>query len=78
MIRIGSRVMPLAAMPDGTYLIVSGLILGTPVRLARGADGTPRLEIVGLQTVRRTAGLALTAGSGPARPESVRLPILLG
>lgn len=50
--------MPLAAMPDGTYLIVSGLILGTPVRLARGADGTPRLEIVGLQTVRRTAGLA--------------------
>ena len=58
MIRIGSRVMPLAAMPDETYLIVSGLILGTPVRLARGADGTPRLEIVGLQTVRRTAGLA--------------------
>jgi CubicO group peptidase (beta-lactamase class C family) len=57
-IRIGSRVMPLAAMPDGTYVVASGLILGTPVKLAKEADATPHLEIVGVQTVRRTAGLA--------------------
>jgi CubicO group peptidase (beta-lactamase class C family) len=57
-LRIGSRVMPLAAMPDGTYVIAGGLILGTAVKLAREADGTPHLEIVGVQTVRRTTGLA--------------------
>jgi CubicO group peptidase (beta-lactamase class C family) len=57
-LRIGSRVMPLAAMPDGIYLIAGGLILGTAVKLAREADGTPHLEIVGVQTVRRITGLA--------------------
>jgi hypothetical protein len=57
-VRIGSRVMPLVAMPDGTYLIAAGLILGTTVKLATEADGTPHLEIVGVQTVRRTTGLA--------------------
>lgn len=56
-LRITSRVMPLRAMPDGTYVIVGGLILGTRVKLARDADGTPHIEIVGVQTVRRTVGL---------------------
>jgi CubicO group peptidase (beta-lactamase class C family) len=56
-LRITSRVMPLRAMPDGTYLIASGLILGTRVKLALEADGTPHIEIVGVQTVRRSTGL---------------------
>ena len=48
----------LVAMPDETYLVAAGLILGTTVKLATEADGTPHLEIVGIQTVRRTTGLA--------------------
>ena len=57
-LRITSRVMPLRAMPDGTYLIASGLILGTRVKLALEADGTPHIEIVGVQTVRRSTAPA--------------------
>jgi CubicO group peptidase (beta-lactamase class C family) len=55
-IRIGSRVMPLRALPDGSYVTTSGLLLGLPVHLTRGADGVARMELEGLETVRRTVG----------------------
>jgi len=67
-LRVSSRVMPLVAMPDGTYVIASGLILGTPVKLALEADGVPHIEIVGVQTVRRVTGLeGPLAGPWPSR-----------
>ena len=56
-IRIGSRVMPLRALRDGSYVTTSGLIPGLPVRLTRGSDGVSRMELEGLETVRRTVGL---------------------
>lgn len=57
LLRQGPRVFPLQAMPDGSYVAAGGLLVGTPVRLASEADGTPHVEIVGLETVRRTTGL---------------------
>ena len=56
-IRIGSRVMPLRALRDGSYVTTSGLLPGLPVRLTRGSDGVPRMELDGLETVHRTVGL---------------------
>ena len=56
-IRIGSRVMPLRALRDGSYVTTSGLLPGLPVHLTRGSDGVSRMELDGLETVRRTVGL---------------------
>jgi hypothetical protein len=56
-IRIGSRVMPLRALRDGSYVTTSGLIPGLTVRLTRGSHGVSRMELEGLETVRRTVGL---------------------
>jgi CubicO group peptidase (beta-lactamase class C family) len=58
-IRIGSRVLPLRALPDGSYVTTAGLLPGLPVHLTRGADGVSRLELEGLETVSRTVGLDL-------------------
>jgi CubicO group peptidase (beta-lactamase class C family) len=55
--RIGPRVIPLEAMPDGSYVMAGGTLVGDTVRLAREADGTPHLELTGIETVRRTTGL---------------------
>jgi CubicO group peptidase (beta-lactamase class C family) len=55
-IRIGSRVLPLRALPDGSYVTTSGPLLALPVHLTRGADGVARMELEGLETVRRTVG----------------------
>ncbi len=55
-LRIGPRIWPLLVMPDGTYVVSEGPFLTTRVRLTRAADGRPRVEIVGLETVRRTTG----------------------
>jgi hypothetical protein len=44
-------------MPDGGYVIAVGPSVTTSVKLARDADGTPHLELEGLETVRRTTGL---------------------
>src|SRR3954469_4692234 len=57
-LRLASRAWPLRQMPDGSYLISYGILRGNPVRLAREADGTPHIEIVGFETVRRAEGLA--------------------
>jgi hypothetical protein len=55
---IGSRVLPVRATKDGGYVMSGGLLVGTGVKLDRDADGVPRMELVGLETVRRTVGLA--------------------
>jgi CubicO group peptidase (beta-lactamase class C family) len=57
-LRLASRVWPLVQMPDGSYLVSHGILRGNPVRLARAADGTPHIEIVGFETVRRAEGFA--------------------
>ena len=45
-------------MPDGSYVVSSGLIVGQTVKLARDADEVAHIEVVGFETVRRTVGLA--------------------
>lgn len=56
-IRLGSRVLPLRATADGGYVVARGVIVGNPVKLDRDSDGVPRIELLGLETVRRTVGL---------------------
>ena len=41
-------------MPDGGYVMSSGFMVGGPVKLATESDGVPHVEIVGVETVRRT------------------------
>ncbi|MEP6631909.1 MAG: serine hydrolase domain-containing protein [Lapillicoccus sp.] len=55
--RIGPRVIPLQVMPDGSYVMAGGTLVGETVRLAKEADGTAHLELSGIETVRRTTGL---------------------
>jgi hypothetical protein len=55
-IRTVSRVLPLRALPDGSYVTTSGLLPALPVHLTRGADGVSRMELEGFETVRRTVG----------------------
>jgi CubicO group peptidase (beta-lactamase class C family) len=57
-IRIGSRVMPLRALPDGAYVTASGLIPNLRVRLSGDPGGVSRMELEGLETVNRTVGSA--------------------
>lgn len=57
-IRLGSRILPLRTSPDGHYVISAGLLPGNPVKLDRDTDGVPRIELEGVETVRRTVGLS--------------------
>jgi beta-lactamase class C len=57
-IRIGSRVMPLRALPDGAYVTTSGLIPNLRTHLSRSSAGVARMELEGLEIVDRTVGLA--------------------
>ena len=52
-----SRAVPLQVMPEGSYVMSEGFMVGAAVKLARETDGTPHIEIVGIETVRRTTGL---------------------
>ncbi|MFD0532188.1 hypothetical protein ACFQ1I_45600 [Kitasatospora arboriphila] len=56
-LHLGPRTLPLGVLPDGTYVVTTGLLVGNEVRLTRDADGTPLIEVVGFETVRRTVGL---------------------
>lgn len=56
-IRIGPRALPLRATADGGYIVSRGLIVGNPVKLDHDGDGIARIELTGLETVRRTVGL---------------------
>ena len=51
------RVIPLQVLPDGSYVMAGGTLVSETVRLAKEADGTPHLELTGIETVRRTTGL---------------------
>lgn len=53
---LGPRIMPVRAI-DGGYIMSGGLLVGTRVKLDRDSDGVPRMELAGLETVRRTVGL---------------------
>ncbi len=57
-LRLGPRVLPLLRMPDGSYVMTAGPHLRTAVHLALETDGTPHIELVGLEAVRRTTGPA--------------------
>jgi hypothetical protein len=48
--------IPLLAMPDGTFVMAGGPHVGARIRLAREGDTTPHLELPGVETVRRTTG----------------------
>lgn len=52
-LRLGPRIWPLRQTGDGAYVVTHGFLLKTPVKLSRGVDGTPQVEIVGWETVRR-------------------------
>ena len=52
-----SRAIPLLAMPDGSYVMASGEMPGTPVRLTTDAEGLRWLEIEAFETVRWSNGL---------------------
>jgi CubicO group peptidase (beta-lactamase class C family) len=56
-LRLGSRVWPLRQTSDGGYVMAHGFMLKTPVKLSRGVDGTPQVEIVGWETLRRNTAL---------------------
>ena len=55
-LRIGPRVFPLKVTPDGAYVMSAGFMVGVGVKLALERDGTPHVEIVGVETVRRNTG----------------------
>ncbi|GAA2790324.1 hypothetical protein GCM10010441_14370 [Kitasatospora paracochleata] len=61
-LRLGPRTMPLGVMDDGSYVMTGGLLVGNAVHLTRDVDNTPRIEVVGFETVRRTTGLETPAG----------------
>ena len=56
-LRLGSRVLPLREHADGGYVIAGGLLVEVRVKLGHDLDGTPTIELVELETVRRTVGL---------------------
>jgi hypothetical protein len=53
-----SRAIPLMAMPDGDYVMASGVLPGNTVRFSRTGDGMPWLEIQDIETVRWSTGPA--------------------
>jgi hypothetical protein len=55
-LRVGSRDIPLMAMPDGSYVMAGGLGLGIPVTFSRDDTGVPFLAIAELETVRWLTG----------------------
>ena len=57
-LRQSSRDIPLLVMPNGEYVMASGVLPGNPVRFSRTADGMQWLEIQDIETVRWTSGSA--------------------
>jgi CubicO group peptidase (beta-lactamase class C family) len=53
---IGPRRLPLAAMPDGGFVVTEGLVPGTRVNLAVESGGGRHVEIVDFETVRQVNG----------------------
>ena len=44
------------ALPGGEYVLGSGALVTTKVKLGRDPDGVPHLEIGGFETFRRLVG----------------------
>jgi hypothetical protein len=44
-------------LPDGDYVIASGIITGTPVKFSKDANGDAWMEITQFETVRWLQGL---------------------
>jgi CubicO group peptidase (beta-lactamase class C family) len=55
-LQIGPRTIPLLVMPDTTFVMAGGPNVGARIRLTRDGDGTPRIQLPGVETVRRTTG----------------------
>jgi beta-lactamase class C len=55
-LRNGPRIFPLEVMPDGSYVMSAGFMVGVGVTLARETDGTPHVQIAGVETLRRNTG----------------------
>jgi CubicO group peptidase (beta-lactamase class C family) len=55
-LQIGPRTIPLLVMPDTTFVMAGGPNVGARIRLTRDGDGSPRIQLPGVETVRRTTG----------------------
>jgi len=55
-LRLSSRAISLMTMPDGSYVMASGLGVGIPVTFARDERGMPFMQIADLETVRWLTG----------------------
>jgi CubicO group peptidase (beta-lactamase class C family) len=55
-LRLSSRAISLMTMPDGSYVMASGLGVGIPVTFARDVSGIPFMQIADLETVRWLTG----------------------
>ena len=58
LLRQSSRAIPLLVMPNGDYVMASGVLPGTAVRFSRDEGGMPWLEIKDIETVRWSSGPA--------------------
>lgn len=56
-LRQGSRAIPLLALPDGAYVMASGVLPGNLVHFSRDETGALAMEIQDIETVRWTVGL---------------------
>lgn len=56
LLRQSSRAIPILALPDGSYVMASGVAPGAVVQFVTDASGMPAMEIVGLETVRWMTG----------------------
>ncbi len=57
-LRQSSRDIPLMAMPDGSYVMASGVLPGNTVRFSEDESGMRWMEIQDIETVRWSSGLA--------------------
>jgi CubicO group peptidase (beta-lactamase class C family) len=56
-LRLGRRSFRIMGLPDGDYVIASGIITGTPVKFSIDANGDTWMEITQFETVRWLQGL---------------------
>jgi CubicO group peptidase (beta-lactamase class C family) len=55
-VRQGARATRLLALPDGSYVLASGVLAGAVVHFVRDSLGLPQMVIDGLETVRWSSG----------------------
>jgi CubicO group peptidase (beta-lactamase class C family) len=57
-LHVGGRALRVLALPDGSYVVASGQLVGMPLRFERDQMGTPVMELEDAETVRWLRGLA--------------------